>query len=217
VADTVSIGVTPPGADEAALLGRVRARDVSALKELYYRYHARLSHFLLSLTRRPQVIGDLINDSMMVVWEKPRGWRRGGNLSTWIFGIAFRNALKTMDAEVRPDKDDQVERSIYLTPAADIKMSEQGIEGLLMQATGNLSLAHRAIVECTYFHGMGYLEIAETLQCSADTVMNLMSDVRPFLKRRLISLPEDSSGGAESGGDLSPQVRPEIITIGEPQ
>jgi RNA polymerase sigma factor (sigma-70 family) len=199
MADIVSIGVTSPGTDEAVLLGRVRARDISALKELYYRYYARLSHFLLSLTRKPQVIGDLINDSMMVVWKNPRGWRRGGNLSTWIFGIAFRNALKAMDAAV---------------PDEDIKISDQGIEWLLMSATGNLSLAHRAVVECTYFHGMDYLEIADTLQCSADTVMNLMSDVRPFLKRRLISLPDDSSGRAESGGDLTAAPPPLAATYG---
>lgn len=199
MADIVSIGETPPGTDEAALLGRVRARDLSALEELYYRYHARLSHFLLSLTRRPQVIDDLINDSLMVAWEKPRGWRRGGNLSTWIFGIAFRNAVKAM--EMRPERDNQDERIVYLTPAADIRVSNQGIEWLLIQATGNLSLAHRAVVECTYFHRMGYLEIAATLQCSIDKVMSLMSEVRPILKRRLIPLPEDIGGRTESDGD----------------
>ena len=48
-----------------------------------------------------------------------------------------------------------------------------------------LSADHRAVVDLTYFHGMGYREIAEVVDCPVDTVKTRMFYARRRLKQAL--------------------------------
>ena len=55
----------------------------------------------------------------------------------------------------------------------------------LLGAIGQLSPNHRAVVDLTYFHGAGYREIAEIMDCPVDTVKTRMFHARRHLKRML--------------------------------
>ena len=46
-----------------------------------------------------------------------------------------------------------------------------------------LSPDHRAVVDLTYFHELGYREIAEILGCPVDTVKTRMFYARRHLRR----------------------------------
>ena len=190
--------VTPFRVDESALLGRIRARDIGTLKEIYFHYHGRLSHFLLILTRMPHGIDDLIDDAMMEVWERPRGCPRGGDLTTWIFGIAYRNATAMMHTEGHSSEVSQAEQISDLALTGERRAADPSDETLLIEATADLSPVHRAVVECIYHQRMHYLEIAEILGCSANTVMTLAREARQGLKRCTALLPEDTGDRAES-------------------
>ena len=48
-----------------------------------------------------------------------------------------------------------------------------------------LSPEQRAVVDLTYFHGLGYREIAEILNCPVDTVKTRMFHARRRLKQAL--------------------------------
>ena len=48
-----------------------------------------------------------------------------------------------------------------------------------------LSADHRAVVDLTYFHGMGYREIAEIVKCPVDTVKTRMFHARQRLKQAM--------------------------------
>jgi RNA polymerase sigma-70 factor (ECF subfamily) len=48
-----------------------------------------------------------------------------------------------------------------------------------------LSAEQRAVVDLTYFHGIGYREIAEILSCPVDTVKTRMFHARRRLKQTL--------------------------------
>ena len=49
----------------------------------------------------------------------------------------------------------------------------------------SLSADHRAVVDLTYFHGMGYREIAEIMHCPVDTVKTRMFHARRRLKEAM--------------------------------
>src|SRR5580658_9976781 len=95
-----------PGADqnklELALLTRIAARDAQAMHELYHLYHRRLARFLMRLTSRYELAEEIINDTFWVIWQHAADFRGASQLSTWIFGIAYRRALKTLK-RVRPE------------------------------------------------------------------------------------------------------------------
>src|SRR5262249_16863104 len=87
---------------ERALLARVAERDRAAFEELYCGYHRRLTRFLGRLTQRHDLIEEIINDCLWIVWQKAGDFRGGSMVSTWIMGIAYRCTLKSLRRDGGP-------------------------------------------------------------------------------------------------------------------
>src|ERR1700683_5343039 len=81
---------------DSELLAAIREGDRRALEELYLSYHRRLARFLSRFTPRYENAEEIINDTFMVVWQSAKDFRRASLVSTWIFGIAYRTALKSL-------------------------------------------------------------------------------------------------------------------------
>ena len=92
-------------AGELVLLDKVRRGDRAAFEALYRAYHPRLTRFLLRLVRRPQLVEEALNDTLMVVWQRPDSFHGGSKLSTWIFAIAYRKAMKGLGRFDDPRED----------------------------------------------------------------------------------------------------------------
>src|SRR5882724_7960425 len=82
--------------DEVALVGLAAGGDAEAFEALYRCFYPRLRRFLERMTRRPQLVEEILNDTMLVVWRKAHTYNLRSKVSTWIFGIAFRRALKAI-------------------------------------------------------------------------------------------------------------------------
>lgn len=57
----------------------------------------------MNVLRRPHLVEEVLNDTMMVVWEKIDGFHGAGRLSTWIFGIGTVK-LTSIRLISRPDE-----------------------------------------------------------------------------------------------------------------
>ena len=90
--------------DETALLQRVCERDRRAFELLYRVYYRRLTRFLEQVTRRPQLVEEVVNDTMLVVWRKAETFNHASQVSTWIFAIAYRKALKALKRAAEPPR-----------------------------------------------------------------------------------------------------------------
>jgi RNA polymerase sigma-70 factor (ECF subfamily) len=141
------------------LLARVGAKNVDAFEALYRMYQPRLGRFLAQMLQRPQLVEEVLNDTMMVVWQTADRFRGSSKPSTWIFAIAYRKP--------------------------DAQLHQQRIGNALREAMATLSPEHRAVVDLTYFHGMGYRQIAEIVNCPVDTVKTRMFHARRRLKQAL--------------------------------
>jgi RNA polymerase sigma-70 factor (ECF subfamily) len=176
---------SPSGLDEQELLERVKARDVDAFERLYRMYQPRLARFLINLLRRPQLVEEVLDDTMMVVWETSESFRGTSKLSTWVFAIAYRKALKARarwpDAVEDEDRDTRASND----PAPDQELERNRIRNALVNAMAKLSTEQRAVVDLTYFHDLGYREIAEILSCPVDTVKTRMFHARRRLRQTL--------------------------------
>ena len=82
--------------DEVVLMGRVAAEQIDAFESLYRLYHPRLVRFLEGMTRRPALVEEILDDTMLVVWRRAHAYMPTAKVSTWIFGIAYRQALKAL-------------------------------------------------------------------------------------------------------------------------
>jgi RNA polymerase sigma-70 factor (ECF subfamily) len=172
-------------ADELLLLERIRAGDGSAFERLYRRYHPRLMNFLLKMVRRPQLVEEVLNDTMMVVWQRPDSFHGGSKLSTWIFAIAYRKALKGLKRFDDPRDDSDVPERASEEEGPEETSASFRRRDLLAEAMRDLSPAHRAVVDLTYYHELDYNEIATILDCPVGTVKTRMFHARRQLRRLL--------------------------------
>ena len=176
---------SPGGFDELELLERVKARDVDAFERLYRIYQPRLARFLINLVKRPQLVEEVLDDTMMVLWQTAGSFRGTSKLSTWVFAIAYRKALKARARWPDPVEDEERDTRVSNDPAPDEELERGRIRGVLVGAMAKLSAEQRAVVDLTYFHGLGYREIAEILSCPVDTVKTRMFHARRRLKQTL--------------------------------
>ena len=179
---------------ERDLLERIDARDREAMREFYLLYYRRLARFLRRITCRDDLVDELINDTLFVVWEKARDFRGDSRVSTWIMGIAYRQGLSLLRAERRAH-----ERMVLPTtegPHLQHSVAEQSeLAELLERALESLSPDHRAVLELTYYLGHSCGEIAAIMQCPINTVKTRMFHARNKL-RALVPVLVAPRGGA---------------------
>ena len=173
------------GLDELALLERVKSHDVDAFERLYRIYQPRLVRFLINLIQRPQLVEEVLDDTMMVVWQTAGAFRGTSKLSTWIFAIAYRKAIKARVRWPDPVEDQELHVRVSEEPLPGEQLHQDRLHDALVNAMAQLSADQRAVVDLTYFHGLGYREIAEIVDCPVDTVKTRMFHARRRLKTAL--------------------------------
>ena len=171
------------------LLVAVAGGDRQALAELYLGYHRRLARFLSRFTARYENVEEIINDTFMVVWQSAKDFRNASQVSTWVIGIAYRTALKS----VRRQKNHTAARSLdeYPEPTVDPAL-ETEVQDWLTRGLNRLPIEQRLTLELAYHMGHSLEEIAAITECPVGTVKARMFHAREKLR---LSLPALGGGG----------------------
>ena len=168
---------------ESRLLEQVARRDRAAFDELYLLYHSRVFRFVYTLTHSHAMTDELVNDVMLVIWEKAGSFRGDSKPSTWIFGIAYRQAIRRLSRDKsrqavgkrmpEPTFDDNAETENWV---------QQGLEALPAEQ-------HQCAI-LVFYLGLSYQEVAEVMNCPVNTVKTRMFHARRKLKLILPGIAE---------------------------
>lgn len=178
-------------AEERRLLSLVAERQMSAFDALYRCYQPRLVRFLDRMTRRPDMVEELLNDTLFVVWKRADAYNGRSKVSTWIFAIAYRKALKALAGLDDPVEEDEADARACEAPGPEQQLGQRQLHTELRRAMSKLSAEHRAVLELTYFHDSAYSEIAEIVDCPEATVKTRMFHARRRLRQLLDGALED--------------------------
>lgn len=173
-------------ATDRMLLQRMAAGDRTALAVLYRGYHGRLCRFLSRLTRRTDVIEEVINDCLWIAWQKAGDFRGDSRVSTWIMGIAYRCGLKALRQHGdEPVKDDDLpeDRTQAHDPEEDRELRDWLGKGL-----DRLSADQRVVIELVYGVGHTLDDVAVIMQCPVGTVKARLFHARVKLRNVLPDL-----------------------------
>ena len=173
------------GDGDLQLVERIRHGDDEAFNLLCRRYEPRLRRFLFNLTRRPQIVEEVLNDTLMAVWQGAGTFKGTSKLSTWIFAIGYRKVMRALRRQDEPIEDPALGRRAEEGPGPYEEVENKRLNAMLAQAMESLSAEHRTVVELTYFKGLGYKEIAEIMNCPVDTVKTRMFYARRHLRELL--------------------------------
>jgi RNA polymerase sigma-70 factor (ECF subfamily) len=138
----------------------------------------------MRLTSRYDLAEEIINDTFWVIWQHAADFRGASQLSTWVFGIAYRRALKTL-RRVRPDLPLDGEEVLE---QSEEPFQQSELREWLGAALGKLPHEQRMVLELAYHLGHSCEEIAEIMQCPTNTVKTRMFHARRKLKGLLTTL-----------------------------
>lgn len=178
---------------EARLLRLVADKDRGAFDKLFRNYYPRLFTFLFRLTRSHGAAEELANDVLLTVWKDAGRFRGESKVSTWIFGIAYRQSLAHLRKRklklvsfVEGDEPAQDENSVDL----DARLER---EDWVRQGVENLPPKQRLAVMLVYFFGLSCEETASVTGARTSTVKTRMFHARRKMKQYLIasSVPQD--------------------------
>jgi RNA polymerase sigma-70 factor (ECF subfamily) len=156
-----------------------------AFEDLYFAYHRRLARFLFRVTPRYEMVEEIINDTFITVWQRAKDFRNASRVSTWIFGIAYHTALKSL----RRQKHHSAALSLddYPEPTID-PGAEAEVKDWLAQGLSRLPLDQRLTLELAYHMGHSLEEIAAITDTPVGTVKARMHHARRKLRKHLPAL-----------------------------
>jgi RNA polymerase sigma-70 factor, ECF subfamily len=178
--------------EDTALIALVACGDRVAFEKLYLAHHSRISRFLARFIRSRENLEEIIDDTFMVVWRNARHFRHASRLSTWIVGIGYRTALKSIRG---------AEHQIVSQDIADLTedrpnhavVCEQ--KDWVKKGLDRLPLEQRLILELAYGLGHSIEEIAAITRSPIGTVKTRMFHAREKLRHYLPALSTPSGKG----------------------
>jgi RNA polymerase sigma-70 factor (ECF subfamily) len=174
-----------PKRQDEDLLRDVARGDRRALDALYLGYHRRLARFLVRVAPQYETVEEVINDTFLVVWQRAKDFRGASRVSTWIIGIAYRIALKSLrrnDGLVGAQRFDTMPEP-WVEPTKDTELRDWVARGL-----SHLPVEQRLALELAYNMGHSIEEIAEITDSPVGTVKARMFHAREKLRQHLPAL-----------------------------
>lgn len=157
---------------------KIAQQDREAFEAFYYEFSPRLANFLFKFLKQNDQVEEAVSEVMLVVWQKAESFIPTSKVSTWVFGIAYKKALKFLQRERTrqnryvsfEEEDMDIELEIEDDDKPDFLAQHSELRHSIFCALETLSISHRAVIEMTFFEGFTYPEIAEILDCPVNTV-----------------------------------------------
>jgi RNA polymerase sigma-70 factor (ECF subfamily) len=172
---------------ESALLGRIVQADRDAIAELYRIYHPRLFKFIFGLTHSYAAADELVNDIMLIVWQQAAAFRGDSKVSTWIFGIAYRQALRSMS------RGKKARQLAHPEDSAGDEIVDLETRDWLWRGLHMLPYPQQLSMVLVFYYGLSYSETAEITGCSINTVKTRMFHARRKLREYLAESAREHS------------------------
>ncbi len=170
-----------------SLLTRIsRKRDRRAMAAFYLAYKCRLGGFLFRIAKNQQIVEEIYNDVMLVVWHKAQQFDGSSKVSTWVFGIGYRTALKRLNRESKHkvvSDDAAIQEKVETNESLANDQQE-----VVAKVLDTLSIEHRTVIELAYFVGNNYAEIADITNIPENTVKTRIYYARKSLQLALKDL-----------------------------
>ena len=191
---------------ERDLVGRMRARDGSAVADLATLYGPRIQQLAFRYTKNWEDAEEVAQDVLLKVYRKIEAFRGDAALSSWIYRITFNTAMSRLrtgragkQAEIQtPDTDlltgerTQPEPPDW-TSLADDQVMRAEMREKLIGALRHLPAVYRVPVLLRDINGLSTEEASAILRVKPQTLKSRLHRGRLILRKHL----GDFAGGLE--------------------
>jgi RNA polymerase sigma-70 factor (ECF subfamily) len=171
-------------AAERALVTRIANNDHLAMSRFARLYDTRLTRFVRRLTWRQELVEEIVNDTMFIVWQQAGRFRFESRVSSWVIGIAYRRAMYAFRAETRLCVGRAQSAEDVESQSGDAQAQLERTEWLGSELL-KLPFEQRTALELMYHAGYSCEEVGEIMGCPASTVKTRMFHARRRLRLAL--------------------------------
>lgn len=184
----------PTRAYETQLIGRVRAGDRAALRELVDLHKDRLFAFVWRMVRNHHDAEDICQDAFLKAFASLSSFSTEYRFSTWLFTIGYRvclNRLRRKRALTGEIDFAALPSDGSTEPSASLESEEAArVKGMVWSAVDRLTPPQRATVLLFYRNEMSCRNIAQVIQLPLATVKSHLHRARARLRVELESMNE---------------------------
>ena len=191
---------------ERDLIGRMRARDASAVSDLAATYGPRIQQLAFRYLKNWEDAEEVAQDVLMKVYRKIEAFRGDAALSSWIYRITFNTAMSRLrtarfsrPAEVQTPEI-ETESADHVTPEpadwtslADDQIMRAEMRQKLVDALTHLPPVYRVPVLLRDIQGLSTEEASAVLRVKPQTLKSRLHRGRLILRQHLA----DFAGGLE--------------------
>jgi RNA polymerase sigma factor (sigma-70 family) len=181
--------------DDAQLLARfLTNHDESSFTTLVQRYGAMVWGLCVRLLGQTPEAEDAFQATFLVLVRKAASLRSPESLGPWLYGVAYRTALKLRGQRAR-----RAARETLLPEQIAEERAEpiwSDLRPILDEEINRLPTKYRLPVLLCYLQGLSSEEAAQRLGCAKGTVFSRLSRARDLLRRRLVRRGVEVSAGA---------------------
>lgn len=189
-----------PDKSESELIREALEGNGSSFCELVERFQGRLYNSMLNIVGSHDEAEDVVQESFVQAYLKLNSFQGNSQFFTWLYRIAFNNALSRQRRR-RPEM--SLDQSRELTghdpedrvDAPDEQMLRDERVTLVHSALKMLTDQHRHILILREMDEMSYEDIAELLSINIGTVRSRLARARAQLKLHLEELQNESKAG----------------------
>ncbi len=179
---------------EKILFEKLKGSDEAAFKVIYNKYVPRLYYFILEYNPQSDIAENIVQDTLMVLWDKRSTLTDNTNLSAYLFAVAKNNCLyKLRDVRYRTKMYDSTDFSelemkvnydaLMSLDTSDLTFSE--IEKIIKVTLDQLPPQCRKVFNLSRFGDRKYKEIANELNISTKAVEGHISKALKLFRENL--------------------------------
>jgi len=147
---------------------------------LYERCYTPITRFAYRYLQDTELTEEVVNDTMLTVWEKAASFRGDSRVLTWILGIAMRKCWHMNRRNKMSLVSDELPAEL---PETGSELGRASLQQDLSAALTQLSSEHRVAVELAYHGGYSCEEISSIMDCPINTVKTRLHHARKALKK----------------------------------
>mgnify|MGYP001364699596 CR=1 FL=1 len=171
--------------NDIALMERIASRKNDDFHQLYLDYGQRMYAYALRITGFPTLAEDVVQDSLLTVWNSARSYEGKSRLSAWLLGIIHHTAMKALRHSTIPIDNDMQSRLVEKSPSPEEQTQSNERSEMIQNYIQKLSPEHRAVLDLVFYQGMTMSEAADICGCPVGTIKSRLSYARAYLKSML--------------------------------
>lgn len=169
--------------DESNIIRAVCGGDIDQYAELVERYQIGLIIYCERLVGDRSEAEDITQKAFIKAYENlPRFEEKKGRFSTWLYRIAYNEAIDFLRKNKRVKPTDEVEE---IEPIMPDVLHEELLREVRTAVLALVPPEHRRAVEAYYWEGKSYQAIADEMQVSINTVKSWLRRAKDQLRGAL--------------------------------